>query len=641
MAVVTSNCLGLDIGSHHIRIAYLEMGRSGPRIVQLLEAPLEVEEGVPEAQRFQQIGKQVQEMLREARIRTKNAVFSIPGQSVFVRRIKLPRTSEERMQRIIRYEARQQIPFPLDKTIMEYQVFEEEDSPEANVLLVAIKREFILNFMRMVRRTGLRAVGISVSTLALFNFHEANSSDRPLTLRSPRELERERRAAAAERRKQEKGQDKKRKKLKGKQGEGDQAAEEALIEPEEDALEAMGFEEIQAYVNLGSSLMDIAIPKPGPARMIGFPRSVPLAGNEMDRAVKDRLNLESLEAARKLKEEQVAILSTEYEMQGEEGRYNRQASEAATAVADRMINELRRSLDFYISQPDGVAVDSLVLSGGLARMPFLAGYIEEKMGLPVELAELKNPNLRPPDTPPESFAPYAVAVGLALQGLRVAQSQIDFLPEDIKNIRGIQERRWEGVALVAMLFVVILLNLGVGGSLITRYNQQSEAIQQTMVAAQRDSQVVNAATGRFTKVNDAYEQLAKAVGWRDYWLLFLKGFIERRPADILIDELHMRADGAVIIRGRSPNLSSVQSMLDRLNPDNWAGASWGIELGSTSEVFDPTFGTRVHRFEVVMKTLVRGTRVRTMGQNPVNPNAGNTNYNRNMGAFGFGGAMPR
>ena len=49
------------------------------------------------------------------------------------------------------------------------------------------------------------------------------------------------------------------------------------------------------------------------------------------------------------------------------------------------------------SQPDGVAVDSIVLSGGLARLKYLASYVEEKMGLPVQLAEPRHAQLRLPD----------------------------------------------------------------------------------------------------------------------------------------------------------------------------------------------------------------------------------------------------
>jgi type IV pilus assembly protein PilM len=598
------NCLGLDIGTHSMRVAYMEMGKAGPRVVKLFEEPLSAVEGLSEADRNQAIAKQLQDRLKAERIRCKHAVYCIPGQSVFVRRIKLPKASAERMHRMVRHEARQQIPFPLDKTIMEYQVFEEPNVPEANVLMVAIKRDYIMNFMRMVRRIGLSPVAISVSTLALYNFHEVNTT--PLSL-----VEVKKTTAQPKK-------EKKAKARKGSKGEQD-AIEELHAEDEEhEPLEAMGFEEIQAYVNIGSSLMDIAVPKPGATRMIGFPRSVPLAGNEMDRLIRDRLGLESLDDARRIKEHESVVLSSEFEMQ-EEMSINRPASEAVTQVVDRLINELRRSMDFYISQPDGVAVDSIVLTGGLARLRFLPGYVEEKLGIPVMLAEPRHADLRMPEPAPDPFFPYAIAVGLGLQGLGLAQNSIDFLPEDIKSIRSLQSRRKELAAVAAMLLVVLGMSVNVGANHISEYRNATATIEQEIEQAEVDSRAIKTAQAQHRGVAEAYTKLGQAAGWRDYWLLFMQLFIERRPGDVLIDEFHMRADGNVIIRGVTPNRASVNQMVGDLQNDP-AVKGWmvqKIELSSERTVSDRRFPGPVSQFEIVIKTLVKGTRIESLGEQPL------------------------
>ena len=71
----------------------------------------------------------------------------------------------------------------------------------------------------------------------------------------------------------------------------------------------------------------------------------------------------------------------------------------ATTVADTLIVEIRRSLEYFLSQPEGVAADSIVLSGGLSNLAFLDSYVEEKMGLPVEKASIKNPMIETKSTP--------------------------------------------------------------------------------------------------------------------------------------------------------------------------------------------------------------------------------------------------
>ena len=319
MASAIRNCLGVDIGTDAIRVAHLEMGKNGPRILQLVEERIELEPDLPESQRAVAVAKQLQDMLKRARIRTRNAVFGVPGQSVFVRRIKLPRANPEQLRRMVRYEARQQIPFDLDKTIMEFQVFD-EGAKEVHVLLLAIKSEFINNFMKLVRRSGLRAIAVSVSSVALYNFHEFNSSSRDVLAKSNGG----------------KSVKPKRAGLLGKRKKGAPAAAVAVEEPGES--EPQGFEEIYAFVNIGASLMDLAVPKPGPSRMVGFTRSVPMAGNEMDRAVRDKLGLEGLAQARRVKETQAVVLTSDFEAEEGSDNVNLPASEAVTAVADRIIS---------------------------------------------------------------------------------------------------------------------------------------------------------------------------------------------------------------------------------------------------------------------------------------------------------------
>lgn len=620
MAMSVRNCLGVDIGSHTLRVAQMEMGKAGPRVVSLVEEDINVEPGLTEAQRSTALSKQLSDLLKRSGIRARNAVFCIPGQSVFVRRIKLPRSEPEKIARMVRFEARQQIPFPLDKTIMEFQVFEEEDSPEVNVLLVAIKRDYILNFMKLVRRTGLKPLAISVSSLALYNFHELNTSDRELI---PGRAAEKAKAAAAKPGKKGFSLFKK----KGKD-------EEAEAEPEaEEALEAMGFEQIQAYVNIGASLMDLAIPKPGSARMIGFTRSVPLAGNEVDRAIREKLGMDPAAPVRELKERQTAILSTQFEIEGNADAYNMEASEAATQVADRLISELRRTLEFYISTPDGVAVDNIVLSGGMSRMPFLPSYIEERLGLPVELAAPRHEQLRMPERVPEPFCPFAIAVGLALQGLGVAQNTIDFLPEDIKNVRAVSQKPVELVAMLVMLVAMIGMSLNVGDSRIREYNTQRESLE---LSNERNNQLtlrVAEAEKRQANITEAYEKLGKTGGWRDYWLVFLDLLTSDRPAEVLVDEIMMRTDGNVVIRGKTPNPAAVNSFIEDLVKRI---PELEVKINDIREMSDRRFPSPVFAFVMTVKSLVTNERMRALGKSPETPESrANARNNQAQGAFGM------
>ena len=54
----------------------------------------------------------------------------VSGQSSFARFIKLPPVEEKKIPEIVRFEAIQQIPFPLDDVEWSYQLFRSPESPE-------------------------------------------------------------------------------------------------------------------------------------------------------------------------------------------------------------------------------------------------------------------------------------------------------------------------------------------------------------------------------------------------------------------------------------------------------------------------------------------------------------------------------
>ncbi|MFP4028500.1 MAG: pilus assembly protein PilM [Candidatus Brocadiia bacterium] len=96
---------------------------------------------------------------------------AVSGNEVFSRFISLPPVPES-ISEIIRYEARQQIPFDMDEVLWDYQPLKEEHQPgeEIEVGLFALKQETIGEFMSMLEpwRRNLRV--IQDAPLAVYNF---------------------------------------------------------------------------------------------------------------------------------------------------------------------------------------------------------------------------------------------------------------------------------------------------------------------------------------------------------------------------------------------------------------------------------------------------------------------------------------
>lgn len=539
-------CLGIDIGTHSLRIADLAISAKKVEIRGLVEARLEIDPGMTEIQRQAAISAQINTLLKNAKIKTKNAVFCISGQTAFVRQLKVPSTTPERLQRIIQFEAKEQIPFPLEQTAFEYQVFPTDSANELEVLLVAIRKDHIDGFMRLVKRTALNPLAISVSSLAVHNFYEVNSGPKDLIGRM-------------DKKKADGAQKKTAKKKKG-------AAEDEPTAGPEAGETGMEFEEIQAEVNLGATMMDLAIPKAGGRRLIGFTRTVPVAGGHMDRAIRQKLNLPSMEEARRIKEQEAAILSSEFELSGDAGEVNMAASQAATVVANSIVAEIRRSLDFFISQPDGVAVDSIVLSGGLSRMKYLDSYIEEKMGIPVELARVKNESLDAGEFA-DQLPNYVIPVGLALQGLGIGQLAIDFLPQDIKNVRAFTENKIPLAISAATLALTILISFNAGEKYIAQHASFADSAERVIVDARRLSENLKQAKAENALVAGKYAEIGRLVGPRDYLLKFSAAVLQARPSEVLLERINEPNTGYFEIGGMVQQRNSVIQFWEDLKKD--------------------------------------------------------------------------
>ena len=58
--------------------------------------------------------------------------ISVPGQSGLARFVKLPPVEEKKITDIVKFEAKQQIPFPLDEVVWDYQRSARASSPTAS-----------------------------------------------------------------------------------------------------------------------------------------------------------------------------------------------------------------------------------------------------------------------------------------------------------------------------------------------------------------------------------------------------------------------------------------------------------------------------------------------------------------------------
>ncbi len=271
----------------------------------------------------------------------------------------------------------------------------------------------------------------------------------------------------------------------------------------------------------------------------------------MTKAIQRALELESFGEAEDLKRSKAAVKSTMYEMEDGDERYDSAASDALTKIVDRrIIGELRRSLDFYISQPDGAAVDSLVLSGGHTALPYFANYVEEKLGIPVEIAgQPSEESAGLGDSVVNSdWTAFTVAVGLALQGVGAAPIEIDFLPEDIRVRREFKGKYKEVGVMVALLIAMIVLASSVGSRRSVEYGRIADEVQPGNVAAIEATLLdVEDSVGKRTYIKDKLDGLTKLIVQRDALLEFWSELLVEKPPELVFEKLEMSTTGKVVL----------------------------------------------------------------------------------------------
>ncbi len=111
----------------------------------------------------------LREMMHELRIKNGAVNCALPAQSVFARFVKLPSLEHEKLEKIIAFEAQQNVPFPIDDVVWDYQVVGGRLDEQIQVILVAIKQDLLDGVNGAVEETGLHTSTVDMAPMALYN----------------------------------------------------------------------------------------------------------------------------------------------------------------------------------------------------------------------------------------------------------------------------------------------------------------------------------------------------------------------------------------------------------------------------------------------------------------------------------------
>jgi len=164
--------LTVDVGTSTLKFAEFGVSKGGAlTLLRFVTAELGLDPNKEEA-RGGFITPALQKILKEQKIKKGRDVYvSISGQSVFMRFVKLPPVDAAQVEQVVRFEAQQNVPFPIDDVTWDYQMMPARSagSSEAEAVIVAIKKEVLESEVMAVEKTWLTIKQVDVAPFALLN----------------------------------------------------------------------------------------------------------------------------------------------------------------------------------------------------------------------------------------------------------------------------------------------------------------------------------------------------------------------------------------------------------------------------------------------------------------------------------------
>ena len=325
---------------------------------------------------------------------TTRIAVSVPGQSGLAKFFKPPPVEVKKIGDIVKYEAKQQIPFDLNDVIWDFQQMEgaqieEGYALESEVGLFAMKKEAVFRALKPYRDQGIDIDLVQLAPMSIYNMvaHERFAES--------------------------------------------MATEE--FDPDRPPKNSV-------VLSIGTDASDLLVTN-------GFrvwQRSVPIGGNHFTRQLTKDLKL-TFAKAEHLKKNA---------MQADDPKL---VFQAMRPVFNDMVTEIQRSLSFYKSLNKKAELDGILVMGNTAKMPGLLQFLNKNLGMDVGLydrfAKLSGTEVLGAQQFKENAAAYGVVYGLCLQLLNRGPMRTNLLPRDIVLDRVIRNKKPWAVGALSLLLV--------------------------------------------------------------------------------------------------------------------------------------------------------------------------------------------
>ncbi len=175
----------IDIGNSSVKFLKFRHHWSGPEIIdaRVFPLPLDLPTVIDEGKKTEIWKNALIHLLQgETEPRPRNVTVSLPGDATIVRYITLPNIPPSKIDKIIRFEAEQQVPIPFNEIEWSYAVLPSRRKKVVDVVITAAKKKLISPLTDIIQSFNFKVDSFRSGQLALCNLVKFYNLDKEGTL---------------------------------------------------------------------------------------------------------------------------------------------------------------------------------------------------------------------------------------------------------------------------------------------------------------------------------------------------------------------------------------------------------------------------------------------------------------------------
>ncbi len=484
MAKKENSVLAIDIGGASLKMAEFSFPEGGGVVLEKFAfhdfEDRDADPGAAFAEAYRQL-------LAEHQFRSKSVCLSISGQTSFSRLSKLPPLSGNMnaVSRIVEFEAKQVVPYPMDEVVWGYQlishiqkiehtiesenpeeepIVEVEENEDFEALFVAVKNEQVTMYTDVILDSGKDILSVDIAPVAMFNAAKATQC----------------------------------------------AGDESTL-----------------LLNIGGRCTSLVIADAGRI----FVRSIPIAGDTVTQQVSKEFGISFQEAEELKRRHGFVALGGAYEEP--ESEVAATISKIARNVMTRLHGEINRSINVWRSQHGGNAPVRLLLAGGGSLMYYTQEFFHEKLHLPVDYLNVFSAVTLGDQVDRQQLldvAPmFPELVGMSLRKITTCPVDISLIPQSIRFQKAFQRKKVYFYISAASVVLCLLIFLA---AVMHRKQYSMTLVSGTKGGVESTQQMrdqIKRLEGELNSARAAYDEAANFFREREKWIGMLQELQQIMP----------------------------------------------------------------------------------------------------------------